>query len=70
MPDEPVESETFDFDKAFESLEEFEVDDENLEDLMEDAESHEWCLTEGNADFEGNMSRSLRRYLDSTLEEG
>ena len=39
LPDEPVESETFDFDKAFESLEEFEVDDENLEDLMEDAES-------------------------------
>ena len=37
LPDEPVESETF--DKAFESLEEFEVDDENLEDLMEDAES-------------------------------
>ena len=30
----------------------------------------EWCLREGNADFEGNMSRSLRRYLDSTLEEG
>ena len=29
----------------------------------------EWCLREGNADFEGNMSRSLRRYLDSTLEE-
>lgn len=39
LPDEPVESETFDFDKAFESLEEFEVDDENHEDLMEDAES-------------------------------
>ena len=39
LPDEPVESETFDFDKAFESLEEFEVDDENLEDLMKDAES-------------------------------
>lgn len=39
LPDEPVESETFDFDKAFESLEEFEVDDENLEYLMEDAES-------------------------------
>lgn len=39
LPDEPVESETFDFDKAFESLEEFEVDDENLEDLMEDAKS-------------------------------
>lgn len=39
LPDEPVESEMFDFDKAFESLEEFEVDDENLEDLMEDAES-------------------------------
>lgn len=39
LPDEPVESETFDFDKAFESLEEFKVDDENLEDLMEDAES-------------------------------
>ena len=30
----------------------------------------EWCLREGNDDFEGNMSRSLRRYLDSTLEEG
>ena len=30
----------------------------------------EWCLRDGNADFEGNMSRSLRRYLDSTLEEG
>lgn len=38
LPEEPVESEKFDFDKAFESLEEFEVDDENLEDLMEDAE--------------------------------
>ena len=30
----------------------------------------EWWLSEGNADFEGNMRRSLRRYLDSTLEEG
>lgn len=39
LPEEPVESEKFDFDKAFESLEEFEVDDENLEDSMEDAES-------------------------------
>lgn len=27
----------------------------------------EWCLREGEADFEGNMRRSLGRYLDSTL---
>ena len=30
----------------------------------------EWCLRKGEADFEGNMSRSLGRYLDSTLCEG
>ena len=29
----------------------------------------EWCLRNGNADFEGNMSRSLGKYLDSTLCE-
>ena len=28
----------------------------------------EWCLRNGAADFEGNMSRSLRKYLDSTME--
>lgn len=28
----------------------------------------EWCLRNGTADFEGNMSRSLRKYLDSTME--
>lgn len=30
----------------------------------------EWCLRKGDADFEGNMSRSLGKYLDSTLCEG
>lgn len=30
----------------------------------------EWCLRNGETDFEGNMSRSLERYLDSTLQEG
>ena len=30
----------------------------------------EWCLRNGHTDFEGNMSRSLERYLDSTLQEG
>lgn len=29
----------------------------------------EWCLTGGKADFETNMSRSLGKYLDSTLLE-
>lgn len=27
----------------------------------------EWCLRKGNADFAGNMQRSLRKYLDSTI---
>lgn len=27
----------------------------------------EWCLRSGEADFEGNMSRSLGKYLDATL---
>ncbi len=27
----------------------------------------EWCLRSGEADFEGNMNRSLAKYLDSTL---
>lgn len=27
----------------------------------------EWCLRKGNADFEGNMRRSLGKYLDSTI---
>ena len=27
----------------------------------------EWCLTGGKADFEGNMTRSLGKYLDSVL---
>lgn len=27
----------------------------------------EWCLRGGNADFEGNMRRSLGKYLDSTI---
>jgi hypothetical protein len=30
----------------------------------------EWCVTNGCADFEANMSRSLRRYLDASLCEG
>ena len=30
----------------------------------------EWCVRSGEADFEGNMSRSLGKYLDSTLCEG
>ena len=29
----------------------------------------EWCLRKGAVDFAGNMRRSLRKYLDSTLEE-
>ena len=27
----------------------------------------EWCVLHGEADFEGNMSRSLGKYLDATL---
>lgn len=27
----------------------------------------EWCVKHGQADFEGNMSRSLGKYLDATL---
>ena len=27
----------------------------------------EWCLRDGEADFEGNMHRSLGKYLDSTV---
>lgn len=27
----------------------------------------EWCLRDGKADFEGNMRRSLGKYLDSTI---
>lgn len=27
----------------------------------------EWCLKNGNADFEGNMARSLQAYLDGVL---
>lgn len=27
----------------------------------------EWCLRSGEADFEGNMRRSLGKYLDSTI---
>lgn len=27
----------------------------------------EWCLRKGDADFEGNMRRSLGKYLDSTI---
>ena len=27
----------------------------------------EWCVRSGQVDFEGNMSRSLGKYLDSTL---
>ena len=30
----------------------------------------EWCLRNGEVDFEGNMIRSLGKYLDSTLCEG
>ena len=30
----------------------------------------EWCLKSGNADFEGNMRRSLSKYLESTICEG
>lgn len=28
----------------------------------------EWCLRKGETDFEGNMERSLGKYLDSTIE--
>ena len=27
----------------------------------------EWCVKHGDADFEGNMSRSLGKYLDAVL---
>lgn len=27
----------------------------------------EWCVKHGKADFEGNMSRSLGKYLDAVL---
>ncbi len=30
----------------------------------------EWCIKGGQVDFEGNMSRSLGKYLDSTLCQG
>lgn len=30
----------------------------------------EWCLRDGDADFEGNMRRSLSKYLESTICEG
>ena len=30
----------------------------------------EWCIKHGEADFEGNMSRSLGKYLDSVLCPG
>ena len=29
----------------------------------------EWCVKHGEADFEGNMSRSLGKYLDAVLKE-
>lgn len=29
----------------------------------------EWCLKQGDADFEGNMRRSLETYLDGALEQ-
>ena len=41
LAEEPVKNEKFDFDKAFESLEEFEVDDENFENQVEEAESQD-----------------------------
>ena len=28
----------------------------------------EWCLRDGNTDFDGNMERSLGKYLDSVLK--
>nr|WP_294495417.1 TetR/AcrR family transcriptional regulator [uncultured Mediterraneibacter sp.] len=30
----------------------------------------EWCVKHGEADFEGNMARSLGKYLDAVLCEG
>ena len=30
----------------------------------------EWCIKHGQADFEGNMSRSLGKYLDAVLSPG
>ena len=30
----------------------------------------EWCVKHGEADFEGNMARSLGKYLDATLCRG
>lgn len=41
LAEEPVKNEKFDFDKAFESLEEFEVDDENFGNQVEEAESQD-----------------------------
>ena len=41
LAEEPVKNEKFDFDKAFESLEEFEVDDENFGNHVEEAESQD-----------------------------
>ena len=47
----------------------------NLEDITTDIRMivignvFEWCLRNGEADFEGNMSRSLGKYLESTLCE-
>ena len=41
LAEEPVKNDKFDFDKAFESLEEFEVDDENFENQVEEAESQD-----------------------------
>lgn len=29
----------------------------------------EWCLKQGNADFEGNMKRSLETYLDGAFQK-
>ena len=28
----------------------------------------EWCLRDGQTDFEGNMTRSLGKYLDGVVE--
>ena len=41
LAEEPVKNDKFDFDKAFESLEEIEVDDENFENQVEEAESQD-----------------------------
>jgi hypothetical protein len=45
------------------SLEEFTTDIR----MIVIGNAFEWCLRNGETDFEGNMRRSLGKYLESTL---